>query len=120
MSKLDDLDEHEAGLELELKREYAAVFGLFQYCVITQDSTYLCNTYSLIERPQANGLFFHLTMKDVWVWDKNRPTRMIPRVVVYTSSNVTIEDLRNDDTGPRLAAQEIEKSCSDPLPFEDD
>ena len=49
------LDEYEARLELQLKREYSAVFGLFRYCVVTQDSTYLCNQYSLVERPQAEA-----------------------------------------------------------------
>ena len=43
MSHLDDLDEYEAELELQLKKEYQAVFGLFRYCVLTQDATYLCN-----------------------------------------------------------------------------
>ncbi|MGH3091780.1 MAG: DUF2469 family protein, partial [Gaiellaceae bacterium] len=41
MSHLDELDEYEAELELRLKREYSAVFSLFRYCIVTQDSTYL-------------------------------------------------------------------------------
>ena len=47
MSHLDELDEFEAELELQLKREYTAVFGLFRYCVLTQDATYLCNKLDL-------------------------------------------------------------------------
>ena len=43
MSHLDELDEFEAQLELRLKSEYTAVFGLFRCCVLTQDATYLCN-----------------------------------------------------------------------------
>ena len=58
MSHLDELDDYEADLELKLKREYSAVFGLFRYCVVTQDSTYLCNKYALAERPQASYPFF--------------------------------------------------------------
>ena len=87
MSNLDELDEYEAELELRLKKEYGAVFGLFRYCVVTQDSTYLCNKHELRVLPQTSYPFFHLTMDDVWVWDKNRPTRMIPRAEVYTSSD---------------------------------
>ena len=34
MSHLDELDEFEAELELGLKKEYTAVFGLFSYCVL--------------------------------------------------------------------------------------
>jgi hypothetical protein len=40
VSHLDDLDEYEAELELLLKKEYQAVFGLFRYCVLTPDATY--------------------------------------------------------------------------------
>src|SRR5438093_13632492 len=79
MSHLDELDEFEAELELTLKREYSAVFGLFRFCVLTQDATYLCNKLDLQYVPQQSYPFFHLKMEDVWVWDKNRPTRIIPR-----------------------------------------
>ena len=85
MSHLDELDEFEAELELQLKREYTAVFSLFRYCVLTQDATYLCNKLDLKVVPQASYPFFHAQMEDVWVWDKNRPTRIIPRAEVYTS-----------------------------------
>ena len=50
MSHLDDLDEYEAELELRLKKEYQAVFGLFRYCVLTPDATYLCNRSSAPSR----------------------------------------------------------------------
>ena len=29
--------------------------------------------------PREHYPFFRVTMEDVWVWDKNRPSRMIPR-----------------------------------------
>ena len=89
MSHLDDLDEYEAELELSLKREYSAVFSLFRYCVLTQDATYLCNKLDLEAVPQVSYPFFHVRMEDVWVWDKNRPSRIIPRAEVYTSGDVT-------------------------------
>ncbi len=38
------------------------------------------------------------------MWDKNRPTRMIPRAEVYTSSDVTIEELRGEGDEPALTA----------------
>ena len=85
MSHIDELDEFEAELELRLKKEYTAVFGLFRYCVLTQDATYLCNKLDLKYVPQPSYPFFQLKMEDVWVWDKNRPTRMIPRAEVYSS-----------------------------------
>ena len=107
MSHLDELDEFEAELELRLKREYTAVFGLFRYCVLTQDSTYLCNKLDLQSALQPNYPFFQLKMEDVWVWDKNRPSRMLPRAEVYTSSDVTIEELRGEGDEPKLTAETL-------------
>src|SRR4029078_6881044 len=105
MSHLDELDEFEAELELRLKKEYADVFGLFRYCVLTQDATYLCNKLDLQYAPQASYPFFQIKMEDVWVWDKNRPTRIIPRAEVYTSSDVTVEELRGEGDEPSLTAE---------------
>ena len=109
MSHLDELDEFEAELELQLKREYTAVFPLFRYCVLTQDATYLCNKLDLQYVPQPAYPFFQLKMEDVWVWDKNRPTRIIPRAEVYTSADVTVEELRNEDDEPTITAEALAK-----------
>ena len=113
MSHLDELDEFEAELELQLKREYTAVFPLFRYCVLTQDATYLCNKLDLKVVPQASYPFFHAQMEDVWVWDKNRPTRIIPRAEVYTSGDVTVEELRGEGDEPRLTAEALAERLGD-------
>jgi hypothetical protein len=113
MSSIDELDEFEAELELRLKKEYAAVYSLFRYCVLTQDATYLCNKLELQATPQPAYPFFELRMEDVWVWDKNRPTRMIPRAAVHTTSDVTIEELRGDGEEPAMTAEALAKRMSD-------
>ena len=120
MSHLDELDEFEAELELRLKREYNDVFGLFRYCVLTQDATYLCNKLDLNYVPKEGYPFFHLKMEDVWVWDKNRPTRMIPRAEVYTSNDVTVEELRGDGDEPRLTAEALAERIGESLRGDDD
>ena len=107
MSHIDDLDEFEAELELRLKREYSDVFELFRFCVLTQDATYLCNKLDLNYSPQPSYPFYHLKMEDVWVWDKNRPTRIIPRTEVWTSSDVTVEELRAEGDEPSLTAEAL-------------
>ncbi len=96
MSHVDELDEYDAELELRLKREYNDVFPLFRYCVLTQEATYLCNTVERRIDIQPNYPLFHILMEDVWVWDKNRPTRIIPRVEISTAQDVTIEILTSD------------------------
>ena len=120
MSNLDELDEFEAEAELRLKKEYAAVFNLFRYCVLTQDATYLCNRLDLAQVSQPNYPFFHLRMEDVWVWDKNRPTRIIPRAEVYTSGDVTVEELHGDGEEPGLTAEALAEKIGEPLPSDDD
>src|SRR2546423_11643967 len=120
MSHIDELDEFEAELELTLKKEYSAVFGLFRYCVLTQDGTYLCNKLELQYVRQPSYPFFHLRMEDVWVWDKNRPTRIIPLAEVYTSSDVTVEELRGEGDEPKLTAEDLAERIGEPLPKDDD
>jgi hypothetical protein len=120
MSHLDELDEFEAELELRLKREYTAVFGMFRYCVLTQDATYLCNKLEREYVPQQAYPFFHLKLEDVWVWDKNRPTRIIPRAEVFTSGDVTIEELRGDGDEPTLTAEALAERIGEPFRGDDD
>ena len=120
MSHLDELDEYEADLELQLRKEYSAVFGLFRYCVLTQDATYLCNKLDLQYVPQPAYPFFQLKMEDVWVWDKNRPTRIIPRAEVFTSSDVTIEELRGEGDEPKLTAETLAERIGESLSSDDD
>jgi hypothetical protein len=120
MSHLDELDEYEAELELRLKKEYNDVFGLFRYCVLTQDATYLCNRLDLQHTTGSAYPFFHIRMEDVWVWDKNRPTRMIPRAEVYTTSDVTVEELRGDNDEPKLTAEALAEKLGERLSRDDD
>lgn len=102
MSHVDELEEYDAELELRLKREYNDVYPLFRYCVLTQEATYLCNAYSRSIDTEASFPLFHIVMDDVWVWDKNRPSRIIPRVEIHTGHDVTIEILK-----PETPAQDV-------------
>jgi len=55
----------------------------------------------------------------VWVWDKSRPTRMIPRVEVWTSGDVTVEELRGEDE-PAFTAEALAKRMSEQQPRDED
>ena len=101
MSHTDELEEYDAELELRLKREYADVFPLFRFCVLTQEATYLCNRFERDFMPQASYPFFHITMEDVWVYDKNRFFNDTATTEIYTTQDVTVEILRGSDAaGP--------------------
>jgi hypothetical protein len=120
MSHVDELDEFEAELELRLKKEYTAVFSLFRYCVMTQDLTYLCNSYDHQIQHRDAYPYHRIEMEDVWVWDKNRPTRIIPRTRVFTSGDVTVEELRGENDEPRLTAEALAEKLGEFLPRDDD
>ncbi len=120
MSHLDELDDFEAELELRLKKEYGAVYSLFRYCVLTQDGTYLCNKLDWQYVPQPGFPFFEVKMEDVWVWDKSRPTRMIPKVQFWTTGDLTVEELRADGEEPAFTADELAKRLSDQRPQDED
>ena len=113
VSHLEDLEEYDAELELALKREYKTVFGLFRYCVLTQEATYLCNKLDLKIEHQPSYPLFHLTMEDVWVWDKNRPSRIIPRADVHTTQDVTIEELKPDGGVPTTLPPDFNAAARD-------
>jgi hypothetical protein len=93
---------------------------LFRYCVLTPDATYLCNKLERTYAPQPAYPFIRLALEDVWVWDKNRPTRMIPRTeILLTSGDVTIEELRGDDDEP-LTPETLADRIGEIRPREDD
>jgi hypothetical protein len=58
-------------------------------------------------------------MEDVWVWDKNRPARIIPRAEVFTSGDVTIEEL-NSGEGSQLTAAALAERIGEQLQSDDD
>jgi hypothetical protein len=70
--------------------------------------------------PQQAYPFFQLKLEDVWVWDKNRPTRMIPRTEIYTSGDVTIEELRGEGDEPAITADALAERIGERLPSDDD
>ena len=55
----------------------------------------------------------HVAMEDVWVWDKNRPTRIIPRADIHTTQDVTIEELRPpEEHAAARAGRRVSECCS--------
>jgi hypothetical protein len=126
MGSNDDLEEFDAELEIALKREYTDVFGLFTFCVITQEATYLCNKIQVDFAPTPGYLLFELRMEDVWVWDRNRPTRIIPRAQVFTTSDVTNEQLKESAEGGQSEAippdviERLRQVAADDVIFEED
>ena len=106
MTHSEELDEFESELELRLRREYSDVYPLFRYCVRTYDCTYLCNEVEHDVMAGAAYPVFHIRMRDVWVWDGHRPSRIIPSAEIHTSHDVTLEVLRGEEGRPRRPADD--------------
>jgi hypothetical protein len=78
------------------------------------DAAYLCNKLERTFAPQPAYPFIRLTLEDVWVGDKNRPTRMIPRTeILLTSGDVTIEELRGEGDEPALTPEALAERIGD-------
>jgi hypothetical protein len=45
---------------------------------------------------------------------------MIPRAEVYTSSDVTVEELRGEGDEPKLSAEALAERIGEPLPRDED
>ena len=93
----EDLEEYEAGLELQLYKEYKSVVGIFKYAVETERRFYLCNHVDLKPRTAGGEVFFELKLQDAWVWDVYRTARFINSVRVVTFKDVNIEELAKSD-----------------------
>ncbi len=96
----EDLERYEADVELQLYQEYRDVFSLFRYSVETERRYYLTNKVDVQVRNADADVFYDVAMEDVWVWDKNRPSRIIPRADVHTTQDVTVEELKPIDDVP--------------------
>ncbi len=91
MSHLDDLDEYEAELELQLKKEYSAVFPLFRFCVLTPDTTYLCNKVELVPRLQQAYPLFEVEMETSGLGQETGRAGSSRGTRIFTSGDVTVE-----------------------------
>jgi hypothetical protein len=93
----DDLENYEAGRELQLAQEYQDVAGMFRYAVETDRRFYLANGVEVEVRGDASRPLIEVTLTDAWVWDMYRKSRFVPKVRVLTFKDVNIEELPGTD-----------------------
>ncbi len=62
MSAEEDLDQFEAEVELELYREYRAVFPMFRYVVETERRFYLANDVKVTPRSGPGATYFEVEL----------------------------------------------------------
>jgi len=97
MSAEEDLDQFEAEVELELYREYRAVFSMFRYVVETERRYYLANDVKVTPKSGPGATYFEVELGDAWVWDMYRQARFVSSVHVVTYKDVNVEALPKDE-----------------------
>ena len=95
----EDLERYETEIELQLYREYRDVLPMFSYVVETERRFYLANGVDLQVKNDDWRTYFHLELKDAWVWDMYRPgpARFVQSVRIVTFRDVNVEEIRRDD-----------------------
>jgi hypothetical protein len=97
MSAEEDLDQFEAEVELELYREYRAVFPMFKYVVETERRFYLANEVKVTPKSGPGATYFEVELSDAWVWDMYRQARFVSSVTVVTYKDVNVEARPEDE-----------------------
>jgi hypothetical protein len=95
----DDLEQYEAEIEHQLFQEYRDVSPTFRYVVETERRFYLANSVEQVVRDEGGRTRVELELRDAWVWDMYRQTKMrfVPSVRVVTFKDVNIEELAHPD-----------------------
>lgn len=95
----DDLEQYEAEIEHQLFQEYRDVSPTFRYVVETERRFYLANSVEQTVREDGGRTRVELELRDAWVWDMYRQTKMrfVSSVRVVTFKDVNIEELATTD-----------------------
>lgn len=89
----DDLENFEAGRELQLAQEYQDIAGMFRYAVETDRRFYLANDVQVNVLSDGARPLIEVKLTDAWVWDMYRKSRLVPAVRVLTFKDVNVEEL---------------------------
>ncbi|MBA3280685.1 MAG: DUF2469 family protein [Acidimicrobiia bacterium] len=95
----DDLEQYEAEIEHQLFQEYRDVAPTFRYVIETERRFYLANAVDQVVREHDGRTRVELELRDAWVWDMYRQTKMrfVPSVRIVTFKDVNIEELPTTD-----------------------
>lgn len=97
MDDIDELDMHEAQLRMKLYDEYRDAARVFNYYVETELRAYLANGVDVEPQAGGGGLYFKVTLTDVWIYEAERLNRFVPEVVVYSVNDVHVQRLKDDE-----------------------
>jgi len=97
MDSIDELDMHEAEKRLALYNEYRDAARVFTYYVETELRAYLANEVVVEPHAGEGGVYFKVTLNDVWIYEAERLNRFVPETVVYSMGDVHVQRLKAEE-----------------------
>jgi len=97
MDSIDELDMFEADRRLALYNEYRDAARVFTYYIETELRAYLANGVEVEPVNGAGGLYFKVTLTDVWIYEAERLNRFVPEAVIYSVNDVHVQTLKGEE-----------------------
>lgn len=97
MDSIDELDMFEAERRLALYNEYRDAAQVFTYYVETELRAYLANGVTVEPLAGPGGVYFKVTLDDVWIYEAERLNRFVPETVIYSTSDVHVQKLKTEE-----------------------
>jgi hypothetical protein len=97
MDSIDELDMYEAEKRLALYNEYRDAARVFTYYIETELRAYLANEVTVEPQASEGGVFFKVTLTDVWIYEAERLNRFVPETVIYSMGDVHVQRLKAEE-----------------------
>lgn len=97
MDSIDELDMKEAEYRIKLYDEYREAARIFNYYIETELRAYLANDVQVVPENGPGGVFFKVTLTDVWIYEAERLNRFVPETVIYSVNDVHVQKLKADE-----------------------
>ncbi len=94
MDSIDELDLREAEYRIKLYEEYRGAAGVFNYYIETELRAYLANDALVEPVVGPGGVYFKVTLTDVWIYEAERTNRFVPETVIYSVNDVHVQKLK--------------------------
>lgn len=97
MDSIDELDIYEAEKRLALYNEYRDAARVFTYYIETELRAYLANDARVEPQASEGGVYFKVTLTDVWIYEAERLNRFVPETVIYSMGDVHVQRLKAEE-----------------------
>lgn len=97
MDSIDELDMFEAERRLALYNEYRDAARVFTYYIETELRAYLANGVDVRPIDGPGGVYFQVTLTDVWIYEAERINRFVPETTIYSVNDVHVQKLKVEE-----------------------